>query len=167
MPVFRAPLLQGARLVGAGCWGAMLKTPQAEFRCRSYHPHLELVLKLLCTLQVHLERKTREAEYLTARLVEESEKRQAEAERLRGELISARNAEKQAKEKLLNFLTRTSNGSLPPPSVTNVRIFFTSLSFKRPPGRSRRRWRDEPNSYFQKLSNLIGLEERKGGLCLQ
>ncbi|KOB78805.1 Merlin [Operophtera brumata] len=67
------------------------------------------------TMEVHLERKTREAEYLTARLVEESEKRAAEAERLRGELLAARSAEKQAKEKLLNFLSRT-NGSLPPNS---------------------------------------------------
>lgn len=66
--------------------------------------------------QVHLERKTREAEYLTARLVEESEKRAAEAERLKAELVAARMAEKQAKEKLLNFLSRTSTGSLPPVS---------------------------------------------------
>ncbi|XP_037872391.1 merlin isoform X2 [Bombyx mori] len=63
--------------------------------------------------KVHLERKTREAEYLTARLVEESEKRAAEAERLKAELLTARVAEKQAKEKLLNFLSRTSTGSLP------------------------------------------------------
>lgn len=69
--------------------------------------------------QVHLERKTREAEFLTARLVEESEKRAAEAERLKVELLTARVAEKQAKEKLLNFLSRTSSGSLPP-----VRIFI-------------------------------------------
>ncbi|XP_048482298.1 merlin [Plutella xylostella] len=63
--------------------------------------------------KVHLERKTREAEFLTARLVEESEKRAAEAERLKAELVTARVAEKQAKEKLLNFLSRTSTGSLP------------------------------------------------------
>ncbi|XP_049879431.1 merlin isoform X2 [Pectinophora gossypiella] len=64
--------------------------------------------------KVHLERKTREAEFLTARLVEESEKRAAEAERLKAELLAARVAEKQAKEKLLNFLSRSSTGSLPP-----------------------------------------------------
>ncbi|KAL4721541.1 hypothetical protein ACJJTC_014021 [Scirpophaga incertulas] len=56
--------------------------------------------------KVHLERKTREAEFLTARLVEESEKRAAEAERLRGELASARVAERCAKERLLDFLRR-------------------------------------------------------------
>ncbi|XP_047005204.1 merlin [Schistocerca americana] len=57
--------------------------------------------------KVHLERKTREAEMLTARLVDESERRAAEAERLKDELIKARLAEKQAKEKLLEFLSRS------------------------------------------------------------
>lgn len=52
-----------------------------------------------------LERKTREAEFLTARLVEESERRAAEAERLKDHLLRARLAEKQAKEKLLEFLS--------------------------------------------------------------
>lgn len=66
--------------------------------------------------KVHLERKTREAEFLTARLVEESEKRAAEAERLRAELRAARAAEAHAKAKLLGFLSRNSTGSLPPPS---------------------------------------------------
>ncbi|XP_045503815.1 merlin [Colias croceus] len=70
--------------------------------------------------KVHLERKTREAEFLTARLVEESEKRAAEAERLKAELLAARVAEKQAKEKLLNFLSRNSTGSLPPSSTSTV-----------------------------------------------
>ncbi|CAH0595247.1 unnamed protein product [Chrysodeixis includens] len=79
--------------------------------------------------KVHLERKTREAEYLTARLVEESEKRAAEAERLKAELVSARMAEKQAKEKLLNFLSRTSTGSLPPVSKPS-RKFEESIESK-------------------------------------
>ncbi|KAI8441908.1 hypothetical protein MSG28_005584 [Choristoneura fumiferana] len=70
--------------------------------------------------KVHLERKTREAEFLTARLVEESEKRAAEADRLKVELMSARVAEKAAKEKLLNFLSRTGTGSLPPPASSNT-----------------------------------------------
>ncbi|KAJ8972854.1 hypothetical protein NQ317_010278 [Molorchus minor] len=63
--------------------------------------------------KVTLERKTREAEMLTARLVEESEKRAAEASKLKDELLKARAAEKQAKEKLLDFLSRTTsyNGS--------------------------------------------------------
>ncbi|XP_041971983.1 merlin isoform X2 [Aricia agestis] len=67
--------------------------------------------------KVHLERKTREAEFLTARLVEESERRAAEADRLKAELLAARVAEKQAKEKLLNFLSRTSTTSLPAPEL--------------------------------------------------
>ncbi|XP_075983545.1 ezrin/radixin/moesin family protein merlin [Anticarsia gemmatalis] len=78
--------------------------------------------------KVHLERKTREAEYLTARLVEESEKRAAEAERLKAELVSARMAEKQAKEKLLNFLSRTSTGSLPPSSTVPSSLFPSTCS---------------------------------------
>lgn len=53
-----------------------------------------------------LERKTREAEFLTARLVEESERRAEEATRLKDELLRARAAEKQAKEKLLDFLQK-------------------------------------------------------------
>lgn len=56
--------------------------------------------------KVQLERKTREAEQLTARLVDESERRAAEANRLKEELLKARLAEKQAKEKLLEFLSR-------------------------------------------------------------
>ncbi|XP_022120740.1 merlin [Pieris rapae] len=78
--------------------------------------------------KVHLERKTREAEFLTARLVEESEKRAAEAERLKSELLAARVAEKQAKEKLLNFLSRTSTGSLPPPSTVPSSLFPSTCS---------------------------------------
>lgn len=56
--------------------------------------------------KVSLERKTREAEQLTARLVDESERRAAEANKLKEELLRARVAEKQAKEKLLEFLSR-------------------------------------------------------------
>nr|CAI5817431.1 unnamed protein product [Callosobruchus analis] len=76
--------------------------------------------------KVSLERKTREAEMLTARLVEESEKRAAEANKLKEELMRARAAEKQAKEKLLDFLSRTtssytgSNTASPISSVTTL-----------------------------------------------
>ncbi|KAJ9594574.1 hypothetical protein L9F63_027442 [Diploptera punctata] len=62
--------------------------------------------------KVHLERKTREAELLTARLVDESERRAAEADRLKDELLKARLAEKQAKEKLLEFLSRNAYKSI-------------------------------------------------------
>ncbi|XP_053616945.1 merlin [Plodia interpunctella] len=72
--------------------------------------------------KVHLERKTREAEFLTARLVEESEKRAAEAERLKAELLAARVAEKQAKEKLLQFLTTTGSGTMPNNSTVSSTV---------------------------------------------
>lgn len=60
-----------------------------------------------------LEKKTREAEQLTARLVDESERRAYEANRLKDELLRARMAEKEAKEKLLEFISRNTymNGS--------------------------------------------------------
>lgn len=61
---------------------------------------------------MHLERKTREAELLTARLVDESERRAAEADRLKDELLKARLAEKQAKEKLLEFLSRNAYNNI-------------------------------------------------------
>ncbi|KAK0098165.1 hypothetical protein PV327_001180 [Microctonus hyperodae] len=56
--------------------------------------------------KVHLERKTREAELLTERLVQESERRAAEAEKLKTELLLARHAEREAKERLLSFISR-------------------------------------------------------------
>ncbi|XP_075229016.1 ezrin/radixin/moesin family protein merlin [Lycorma delicatula] len=76
--------------------------------------------------KVHLERKTREAEQLTARLVDESERCAAEANRLKDELHRARLAEKQAKEKLLEFLSRNAyiNSSLstlyPDPAIAST-----------------------------------------------
>lgn len=66
------------------------------------------------------ERKTREAEILTSRLIEESKKRTVEAEKLKNELIHARVAEKEAKEKLLNFLSCTTVGSPSPPPPATV-----------------------------------------------
>ncbi|XP_012266945.1 merlin isoform X2 [Athalia rosae] len=72
--------------------------------------------------KVHLERKTREAELLTERLVQESERRAAEAEKLKDELLRARIAEKEAKEKLLEFLSRNAYTS----SITPVPNLFPS-----------------------------------------
>ncbi|GAB1867698.1 Merlin [Camponotus japonicus] len=73
--------------------------------------------------KVHLERKTREAELLTERLVQESERRAAEAERLKDELLRARVAEKEAKEKLLEFLSRN---AYIPTTITPVPNLFPS-----------------------------------------
>lgn len=67
--------------------------------------------------KVHLERKTREAELLTERLVQESERRAAEAEKLKDELLRARIAEKEAKEKLLEFLSRNAYSTSIPVST--------------------------------------------------
>ncbi|CAG2058994.1 unnamed protein product, partial [Timema podura] len=64
--------------------------------------------------KVYLERKTREAELLTKRLVDESERRAAEADKLKDELLRARLAEKQAKEKLLEFLSRNAYNNISP-----------------------------------------------------
>ncbi|KAK7789321.1 hypothetical protein R5R35_009190 [Gryllus longicercus] len=68
--------------------------------------------------KVVLERKTREAERLTARLVDESERRAVEAQRLKDELLAARLAEKHAKEKLLQFLSTPAPHS--PTVMTNL-----------------------------------------------
>jgi len=51
-----------------------------------------------------MERKARETELLVNRMVEEAERRQSEAEQLRKEVVSAREAEKDAKNKLIEFL---------------------------------------------------------------
>ncbi|CAB0029325.1 unnamed protein product [Trichogramma brassicae] len=56
--------------------------------------------------KVHLEQKTRDAVRLTEMLVQESEKRAIEEKKLKDELLKARVAEKEAKEKLLEFLSR-------------------------------------------------------------
>lgn len=70
--------------------------------------------------KMYLERKTREAESLTARMVEESKKRSIEADKLKNELIHARVAEKEAKQKLLNFLSRTTISSNSASSTDSV-----------------------------------------------
>ncbi|XP_037093523.1 merlin-like [Pollicipes pollicipes] len=59
-----------------------------------------------------LERKVREAEMIAARVVEESERRSYEADRLKEDLYKARIAERQAKEKLMEFLAKQSSQSV-------------------------------------------------------
>lgn len=54
--------------------------------------------------KILIERKAREAELIANRVLEESERRNKEAERLRDDLIKARQAEKHAKERLENML---------------------------------------------------------------
>lgn len=60
---------------------------------------------------------------MTARLVDESERRAAEANKLKEELLRARVAEKQAKEKLLEFLSRNAY-------VNTVRKNYYTYIFK-------------------------------------
>lgn len=71
--------------------------------------------------KIYLERKTREAEILTEKLVEESERRAVEAEVLKDELLRARLAEKEAKEKLLEFLSRNTSTNI------SVSTFFLKI----------------------------------------
>ena len=70
-----------------------------------------------------LERKTIEAEFLTERLVVESERRVSEANELKDELLKSRFAEKLAKEKLLNFISSESEATT---SSLSVSIDFIS-----------------------------------------
>ena len=52
----------------------------------------------------HMERKSRESELVMRRILEDAERRKNEAENLRQEVQQAREAEKEAKNKLLEFL---------------------------------------------------------------
>lgn len=53
-----------------------------------------------------MEQKMRDTEQLVSRMMQESDKRSMEADRLKTELLKARLAEKEAKEKLLQFLSQ-------------------------------------------------------------
>lgn len=95
--------------------------------------------------RLHFEKKSREAENLTARLseliidlssglilnamtnilrfsVEESQKRASEAERLKNDLMDARVAEKEAKENLLSFLSLSTSAAHTPVSMSTLRL---------------------------------------------
>ncbi|KAF0301895.1 Moesin [Amphibalanus amphitrite] len=67
-----------------------------------------------------LERKVREAEMIAARVVEESERRSYEADRLKEDLYKARVAERQAKEKLMEFLAKQSSQSVTGQSYNGI-----------------------------------------------
>jgi len=87
--------------------------------------------------RLHMEKRVGETELIVHRMVEEAERRQQEAERLRLEVQQAREAEKEAKTKLIDFLnisvsevksSPTAGGPppktngfyhLPPPAQTN------------------------------------------------
>uniref|UniRef100_A0A2P2I5D8 Moesin/ezrin/radixin homolog 1 n=1 Tax=Hirondellea gigas TaxID=1518452 RepID=A0A2P2I5D8_9CRUS len=62
-----------------------------------------------------LEHKVKETEHMVSKLLDEGEKRACESERLKNSLLGSRHAEKQAKEKLLQFV-ETFKTTMPPPT---------------------------------------------------
>lgn len=69
----------------------------------------------------------REAELLVSTLVEEGERRATEADRLQQELIRARIAEKQAKEKLSSFVHSFNHSASTSSTLLNTPLFTASL----------------------------------------
>ena len=67
--------------------------------------------------RLHMEKRVGETELIVHRMVEEAERRQQEAERLRLEVQQAREAEKEAKTKLIDFLNISVSEVKTPPSV--------------------------------------------------
>ncbi|KAG7172894.1 merlin-like [Homarus americanus] len=76
------------------------KASEAEQECQRAH----LISAKTQEEKMIMEHKVREAEMLVSKLVEEGERRATESDRLQQELIRARIAEKQAKEKLTGFV---------------------------------------------------------------
>jgi len=62
-----------------------------------------------------MEQKVRETEQIIARIIMESDNRSIEADKLKNELLRARLAEKEAKEKLLQFLSKPAVECTPSP----------------------------------------------------
>ncbi|KAK8384679.1 hypothetical protein O3P69_014331 [Scylla paramamosain] len=97
------------------------KATEAEQECQRAH----IISAKTQEEKIAMEHKVREAELLVSTLVEEGERRATEAERLQQELIRARIAEKQAKEKLGSFI-QSINGSISH-SVANSTALNASL----------------------------------------
>lgn len=71
--------------------------------------------------KMELEKKIRDADFYVHQLTVEKDKREAEAEKLKKELICAKLAEREATARLLNFLNRgrkNSQDSILPPNIT-------------------------------------------------
>lgn len=71
--------------------------------------------------KMELEKKIRDADFYVHQLTVEKDKREAEAEKLKKELICAKLAEREATARLLNFLNRgrkSSQDSMLPPNIT-------------------------------------------------
>lgn len=97
------------------------KASEAEQECQRAH----LISAKTQEEKMLMEHKVREAEMLVSKLVEEGERRATEADRLQHELIRARIAEKQAKEKLTGFI-QSFNASISH-SAANSNLLNASL----------------------------------------
>merc|ERR1719319_773903 len=78
--------------------------------------------------RLHMEKRVGETELIVHRMVEEAERRQQEAERLRLEVSQAREAEKDAKNKLIDFLNISVSEVKVPPGPQH-----TTNGFHHPP----------------------------------
>ena len=74
-----------------------------------------------------LEQKVKETENMVSKLLEEGEKRTSESERLKNNLLGARLAEKQAKEKLLEFVETFKTSMQAPTGPPTSSLLHTSL----------------------------------------
>ncbi|KAK4302353.1 hypothetical protein Pmani_025539 [Petrolisthes manimaculis] len=100
------------------------KASEAEQECQRAH----LISAKTQEEKIVLEHKVREAEILVSTLVEEGERRATEADRLQQELIRARIAEKQAKEKLSSFVhSFNHSASTSTSTLLNTPLFTASL----------------------------------------
>lgn len=78
--------------------------------------------------KMELEKKIREADFFVHQLTVEKDKREAEAEKLKKELICAKLAEREATARLLNFLNRGRKNSQDSMLVPNITVNSSSSS---------------------------------------
>lgn len=108
------------------------KATEAEQECQRAH----LMSAKSQEEKLILEQKVREAELLVSTLVSEGERRATEADRLQQELLRARTAEKQAKDKLTSFVKNINSSfshSAANSSVLNASVFNSSAHLPPPP----------------------------------
>lgn len=91
----------------------------------------------------------RETETIVSRIMAESDTRTLEADRLKNELLKARLAEKDAKEKLLQFLSQPALENVPPGLLSSMNVRSSGIS---------KRSRASSSSLAFHLSSLSHLE---------
>lgn len=69
-----------------------------------------------------MEQKMRETEAIVSRIMSESDNRTMESDRLKNELLKARLAEKDAKEKLLQFLSQPALENVHPALLSSMNV---------------------------------------------